>query len=1271
MDTNTRWQAMAGLALLTALGGRISEAAMAYEYSAGDKRLVQMDNILSNSGSSAVSVACPYPLAAQTRLSFAVRFPERSVLTLRTGRGREALTIRLQEGQFRWTHTSPDGAAHNRRPYPGGTSHTPLLYWWERDAYTPRGRLQPSFSLPPQVRDWSAYYQSLQNRALDKEWWTVAVELADGRLRWYFDDILLQDQAASAEVAGRKLNISLSPGLALQPVRQIALGEPQAGFVTVNLANRCNTKGRPVGLPEGRFIRDGIPFETAARPGGENGVDLGVSWFREGNLDSGDAPNNGTFGGRWAGALSANPTRVQFRVPNGRYEALVLLATAEARPDRINRVTAQFYRPGSGFPVNFTTEAPIPTDGRLHLVRIPIRPDALLAFADREVIELELTGDVHVYRASPDPLHYSMHGGGLPPGVTVYAMTLALAPVEVDFQPEAFGNVWVNNRNPAYRVALRNTSREDRTLALTLRTTSYDGDETTVQTQQVAVAAGGEAVTRFDLALVKYGWHGVVLDVDGEPYERSLVILQRREYTRRPFDAPGYMFGVWAPGRTHYTPSVVDNLRLAGPLGIESISHNAWMLDDPEVTALGFGLKNFMAVRHGVRPRDVDVPDLATRLQDARIAPSDVNEPVFQYLFAEPGGIGSIGSLPEFYGEPPLTRTPEEEARFAYYKGIVTNYARVFRQVLPGKKILMPWGNPLFAIPFLQDPDSREAFDGIGFDTAFFDRLPEMQVHQCSLHGLMMPFNHYWRQYRQDPPLLVTVEGPCLGGVKPGALTADQHAAHLPRAILTLAGHGITRFFASVSGTAEYASYWGEQHYGGGAFSRITLNPYPAYATQGTLIRHLRHMVFTGAEPTGSLSTYCYGFKDARNGKRLHILWTIRGTRPVKMRAGAIFDSMDNPVTGPLVIGQLPVYVYDSDGRVELGEPDHRDVQLATHHQLLGNVADLFPTQTQEADEEYLASFPRDIRRFPAAMELTRTADGLAIKLPPQPVDRGVMPFYTTLQPEKPIVIPGQARYITMEVTAASDWGRVVYVLRDAKGERWISVGTRDTYSNDDTPNASFFNFDGRRLVRFELPSNLPWDHYREMGSTWWGATGGDQVVDLPLAIERLHIERRPQAVYVDRLVPTVPAPVVLGALHAEYASADSMRVPPAIAMPAAPVSDNPVNPIVELSASATLPATRIEKVTEPEHYYDGTRGHFHFKEVEQAKTYDIYLSLDPTGANAIKLGSGLKESGALVSGFLANTDFYAFVVYTDAEGRHSHPSPPFKLKLMDTFANK
>ncbi len=90
--------------------------------------------------------------------------------------------------------------------------------------------------------------------------------------------------------------------------------------------------------------------------------------------------------------------------------------------------------------------------------------------------------------------------------------------------------------------------------------------------------------------------------------------------------------------------------------------------------------------------------------------------------------------------------------------------------------------------------------------------------------------------------------------------------------------------------------------------------------------------------------------------------------------------------------------------------------------------------------------------------------------------------------------------------------------------------------------------------------------------------------------------------------------------------------------------------------------------MTHPEHQYDGTRGHFAFKEVEGAAAYDIYVSLKPTDEGAILLKT-VKASGELVNGFLA--DNYAFVVWRDGKGGVSRPSAPFKFRLKDEFAEK
>jgi len=299
----------------------------------------------------------------------------------------------------------------------------------------------------------------------------------------------------------------------------------------------------------------------------------------------------------------------------------------------------------------------------------------------------------------------------------------------------------------------------------------------------------------------------------------------------------------------------------------------------------------------------------------------------------------------------------------------------------------------------------------------------------------------------------------------------------------------------------------------------------------------------------------------------------------------------------------------------------------------------------------------------------------LAVHLGKQEKERGVMPYFTTLEPRSPVSIPGKASHLGLWVHAASDWGRVVYCLRDARGEKWISVGTKDEWNNDDIHTWSAFCFDGWRYLRFQLPSNLPYDSYREHGSSWWGSYGGDGIVDLPVKLEKIIVERRNQVVYANDLVPAKPDDVLLADLYAEYADAadktrDTVRLSK-LRMPVPKIAPGLVNPVAELAKTGTGAATRVVRVTDPVREYDGTRCHVEFKLVAGAQSYDVWVSPYADGRGAMKLGTAWTESGQLIKGLRPDANFYVFVAYTDADGKPSKPSAPLKILLKNRFVYK
>src|SRR5207253_650938 len=87
--------------------------------------------------------------------------------------------------------------------------------------------------------------------------------------------------------------------------------------------------------------------------------------------------------------------------------------------------------------------------GNLHVVTIPLAPNGPAAFSDQRYLEFELTKQVRIYRAFPDPTYYSMHGAGLPSGVHVFGVTLERPAVEVDFQPDQVAHIWTAPAQPS------------------------------------------------------------------------------------------------------------------------------------------------------------------------------------------------------------------------------------------------------------------------------------------------------------------------------------------------------------------------------------------------------------------------------------------------------------------------------------------------------------------------------------------------------------------------------------------------------------------------------------------------------------------------------------------------------------------------------------------------------------------------------------------------------------------------------------------------------
>lgn len=1085
----------------------------------------------------------------------------------------------------------------------------------------------------------------------------------------------------------------------------------------------------PAGLEV--HIQD-IPFIFPEPIDGKDHLDLGSSWFRAGNLQGHLSGRNGPFGGRWTDPMVDSLARIQFRVPKGRYNAIHLVAAYDGDKNTTPIVTAQFYKPKAGFPENFSTTVPLfstkSTDvralpvrltngkkGNLYVVTIPIDPGVLAAFDDLDYLAVELTKETKLYRAYPDPSYYSFHSAGLPSGVHVYAMTLERSTVEMTVEAKEFANTWVAPARPSYTATLKNNTDKPRRVQLVLTSKSYDGKETTEQKRSVNVPANRSIKTVFSLSLKKYGYHDVNLKMMDETQEwnetLNLAYLHKDTRERGDWDVgKGPLWGFWHWGGGHGTPSGPEQTRLMALAGAESRSGSFKQATEEEKKiAEQFGMvsmKYFTGHDHWVTgalvsdlkkmPEEEALKIFVDKLAKIETKPSKITKRRYISFFPEPHiGQHTSGNLPKHWGDPPNEFSDAEKTRMQGYLNAILKGVPAVKKRWPEAKIMMPHGDPLFAAIFHRDfPEIRDLVDGLAVDIPCFERIPEQQLHQVVIHRLWQCKEEYRKAGKADL-LMPMYEGPCLPS-RPGGLTTKEQADIGVRNSLMLLGYGVDQ---QLGGWCPFdtSSYWGEQHYGGGIFERIPLTrPKPPYAAFATMTRHLSRKNFSRWLPVGSRSTYALEFKHYKTGALVHTLWTIRGTRAVtatvpKGAKVTVYDGMDNSTVlkeknGTVVfeIDQSPHFVdgLPPDTKLSLGTPDHSDSAPGADAVKLANIGDGSWRISAERDMIYEKNSYYQIRRFPGNMTVaTKDAPSenggkaLAVHLGKQEKARYVMPYYTTLVPRKPITITGKGSHLGLWVHAASDWGRVVYTVVDAKGEKWISVGTKDQWNCDDIHCWSAFCFDGWRYLKFELPAHSPYDNFREKGTTWWGSTGGDGIVDLPLKLEKIIVERRTHVMYVNDPQPAKPDDVLLGDLYVEYGRPeDNSRKTEKLSrlrMPVPTGVPNLGNPVKDMMATGEVTPTMLTKVTLPEQVADGTRCYVHFEPIEGATKYDIWVSPYADGLGAMLLGKGWKEPGGLLRGLRPDTDFYLFVVHTDKEGKVSRPSDALKIRLKDLFAMK
>jgi hypothetical protein len=323
-------------------------------------------------------------------------------------------------------------------------------------------------------------------------------------------------------------------------------------------------------------------------------------------------------------------------------------------------------------------------------------------------------------------------------------------------------------------------------------------------------------------------------------------------------------------------------------------------------------------------------------------------------------------------------------------------------------------------------------------------------------------------------------------------------------------------------GDSYYFSNWGAA---GLCRAFPELNVKPAFVALATLTRVLDGARFVTDRQTGSPSVYALEFRKL-GGETVLAFWTIRGKRPLHLSTSGgpwiLVDGQSNEMTAPtpVVATPSPNYIVGRGkiSLINLGEPSYEDrpppgatvIDPLDRPNAWKKLAERSPEL-----ESYDYASPRRKGQFNIAVTHGAGDGRPALRIEPARLPAGVetMPTYERFAAATPLRLPGKPNEIGVWVYGNSGWGRIIFELRDAKGQRWINLGAESSdpsdetnaWNSDDAYGINRINFDGWRYLGFPLPGNYPGEQHPWPTTTNW-RWSGDGIVRYPLTLEGLAI---------------------------------------------------------------------------------------------------------------------------------------------------------------------
>ncbi len=712
-------------------------------------------------------------------------------------------------------------------------------------------------------------------------------------------------------------------------------------------------------------------------------------------------------------------------------------------------------------------------------------------------------------------------------GVHVFAMTLEKSPVEMEVRQVVSGSVFHNDEKPEMKVALRPLAPA----ACVLRWVVSDVWTNTVATGERKLefaGAGAEQVVSVPLAMKDNGWYEVVFSLADERGRALLghtaAFAQLAPDTR----LAGYesRYGCWWQPAIH---GGTEDPNIIGPLLLKAGLRRTTITCKSESNMAPWKVTLDMVTWKG--PKDTAPQEWIKEFEEhVRDCLKEFPHTGLAMIFHESYGAKSLAPGELVGGEPdPVRATPVEVAKLA---------SAMFREKFPGLKVIIGnsnWAGDQMSM-LLRGGLPPDGVDGLGME-----RLLNLYRYGClqpEMHEASWCLRQIGLKYGCKAPPSDCYESGGRGGT--GGMAPHTSAEFVVRD--SLVGWAWNYPYIGVGCVSENVFGYYTTIYGGAALVRRfpLLYPTPSYVSVATMTRVLDSVTAPRRLATGSHTAY--GLEFPRGDERVYALWTPRGLCAMTMRfpkdVAVTVDGLygnrrtTNTVNGELVIqaGEEVTYVTapTAAANVTAGKrafPDDVPPAAAVVLDPMDNAGRWTNVSARALDTAIPCGYLP--WRMAGEGRLSEVADperGKCLRVDLVSADPGVemVGESVSFAPKDALPLPGRPGTLGVWVRGNSSWGRVVFEIMDAEGERFR--GGSDNAVNP--AGTSLIDFDGWCFVSLPLTAESPMaaGYMRRNAAALWSGNGGNGKIDYPVRVTGLSLEMRRHALDLTEMVSVDPA---------------------------------------------------------------------------------------------------------------------------------------------------